>query len=46
MLDSQLSMTEKDYKEKSIYSRGIIKNSINGLPSDLGQEKYNFESIK
>ena len=41
MLDSQLSMTERDYKEerKAVFSTKIIKSNISGLPNDLGQRK-------
>ena len=41
MLDSQLSMTERDYKEerKAILSTKVIKSNISGLPNDLGQRK-------
>ena len=41
MLDSQLSMTERDYKEerKAVFSTKIIKDNIGGLPNDLGQRR-------
>ena len=41
MLDSQLSMTERDYKEerKAVFSTKIIKSNIGGLPNDLGQRR-------